>query len=275
MNNDLFYRRYGSWAVIAGGSEGIGAEFASQLAHIGLNLVLVARRSELLKQSADAIRAEYLVEVRTFVLDLSRQGDVEYLIDQTADIEVGLLVCNVALSPIGRFLEVPRELHMQLIDLNCRTPAALSYAFGERMVERGRGAIIFLSSMGSFQGAELVGHYSASKAYLRVLAESLWIELRPLGVDVLVSCAGPVRTPTYLQDSPRHPRWLTVPEMDAAPVVSRTLRALGGGPVTIPGLINRVTQFLVSRLLSRRTAVLLTSAGTRAMYPQFKRRGRR
>lgn len=272
MKKDDFGERYGSWALIAGGSEGLGAEFARQLAHSGLNLVLVARRSELLNRIAASLHEEFLVEVRTFVLDLSEQPDVQYLIGHTADLDIGLLICNVALSPIGRYLDVPADVHMQLLDLNCRTPALLAHAFAERMIERGRGGIVFLSSMGSFHGAELVGHYSASKAYLRVLAESLWAELRPQGVDVIASCAGPVRTPTYLQDSPRHPRWLTVPEMDCTPVVSETLRAIGRKPVVVPGLVNKITSFLVTRLLPRRTAVGLTSAGTRAMYPQFKRR---
>jgi len=272
VKTDDFGDRYGSWALIAGGSEGLGAEFARQLAHAGLNLILVARRSELLNRTAEGLHEEFLVEVRTFVLDLSEQADVQHLIDHTVDLDVGLLVCNVALSPIGRYLDVPLSVHTQLLNLNCRTPSLLAHAFGERMIERGRGGIVFLSSMGSFHGAELVGHYSASKAYLRVLAESLWAELRPQGVDVIASCAGPVRTPTYLQDSPRHPRWLTVPEMDCAPVVSQTLDALGRKPVVVPGLVNKITGFLVGHLLSRRVAIELTSAGTRAMYPQFKRR---
>lgn len=269
VKNDNFRARYGSWAVIAGGSEGIGAEFAGQLAALGLNLLLVARRKDLLENFAQDLAKRYLVEVRTAILDLSSRSDVETLTELSSGLDVGLLVCNSALSPIGRYLEVPMDLHLQLLDLNCRMPAMLSRAIGEQMVDRRRGGIIFVSSMGSFQGAELVAHYAASKAYLRVLAEGMWTELRPWGVDVIASCAGPVRTPTYLQDRPRHPRWLAVPEMECEPVVRQTLRALGHRPVVIPGMVNRISTWFVSRFLSKRTAIALTSAGTRAIYPQF------
>ncbi len=274
VKDDNFRARYGSWAVVAGGSEGIGAEFAGQLAGLGLNLLLAARRKDLLENFARDLATRYLIEVRTAILDLSSRADVETLIQLSRGLDVGLLVCNSALSPIGRYLEVPMQLHLQLLDLNCRMPAMLSRAIGEQMADRRRGGIILVSSMGSFQGAELVAHYSASKSYLRVLAEGMWAELRPRGVDVIASCAGPVRTPTYLQDRPRHPRWLAVPEMDCAPVVRQTLRALGRKPVIVPGTINRIAAWLVTRLFSKRTAIALTSAGTRAMYPQFARQAR-
>lgn len=140
------------------------------------------------------------------------------------------------------------------------------------MVARGRGGIIFLSSMASFQGTALTAHYAASKAYLRVLAEGLWAELRPRGVDVLACCAGIVRTPTFLREKPRSPRWLAVPVMESAQVVAEALRALGRRPTVIPGGVNRVSSWVVQRLLPRKAAISLVSAGTRAMYPTAAKR---
>ena len=67
---------------------------------------------------------------------------------------------------------------------------------------RGRGGVILLSSMASNQGSALVAHYAATKAYLRVLAEGLWAEWRPRGVDVLACCPGLVQTPTFVRGEP-------------------------------------------------------------------------
>jgi short-subunit dehydrogenase len=134
------------------------------------------------------------------------------------------------------------------------------------MVARGRGGIVLLSSMASLQGGALVAHYAATKAYLRVLAEGLWEELRPAGVDVVACCAGRVRTPTWKRSGPRAATLLAPPVMEAEPVVEATLAALGRQPVVIPGRLNRLAALATSRLLPRPTAVALVSAATRRMY---------
>ncbi|HVP18065.1 MAG TPA: hypothetical protein VMU36_03655, partial [Spirochaetia bacterium] len=76
-----------------------------------------------------------------------------------------------------------------------------------------------------------------------------------------------VRTPTLFDGHPVHPGSLASPLMDCAPVVRETLAALGRRPVVIPGRANRISSWIVQRLLSRGAAISLASAGTRAMYP--------
>jgi len=270
-----YVARYGPWALVAGASDGIGAEFARQLAERGLNLLLVARRGDLLETVAGELEKRFPIRALSLPLDLSTPEGVASLQRQTAETDVGLFVSNAALSPIGEFLDHPPSTHERLVDLNCRTPALLAWALAHRMIARGHGGIIFLSSMAAFQGTALTAHYAASKAYLRVLAEGLWEELRPRGIDVLACCPGLVRTPTLLRESPRYPRWLTVPVMDCDQVVSETLRALGRRPTVIPGRANRVSSWIVQRLLSRTAAITLASAGTRAMYPAAAKRSAR
>ena len=94
--------------------------------------------------------------------------------------------------------------------------------------------------MAGFQGTGHVVHYAASKAYVRVLAEGLWDELRDKGVHVLACCPGLVSSPTFLRGDPVRPRWLASPLMDCAPVVGQTLWALGRKPVIVPGTSNKV-----------------------------------
>jgi hypothetical protein len=127
------------------------------------------------------------------------------------------------------------------------------------MATRGRGAIVLMSSMAGFQGSPRIATYAASKAFNTILGEGLWRELRPRGVDVLVSCAGAIRTPGYLKtvakDAPG--------TLDPAVVAMRTLDALGHGPTVVPGAANQVARFVLGRILSRRAAVALMASSTR------------
>ncbi len=266
MKDADFHARYGPWAVVAGGSDGLGAEFARQLAGRGLSLVLVARRTEPLTALASEIASRFAVETVPLSLDLADPRGLGALVEETERLDVGLLVCNGALSLIGPYLREAPSVHERLIDLNCRAPALLSLAFGARMQARGRGGIILVSSMAGFRGTALVSHYAASKAYVRVLAEGLWDELRPSGVDVLACCAGLTETPTFRSGSPRRPGWLALPVMGCESAVRQTLGALGRGPEIVPGRANRLASRLAA-LLPRRAGIALSGAGTRAMYP--------
>jgi short-subunit dehydrogenase len=263
-------RRYGPWALIVGASDGIGAAFAEELAARGLDLVLVARRAGPLEELAGRLRATHGVRVRTWPLDAGTAEGRTAIAG--AEEDIGLLVCNAALAPIAPFLELTPAQLDGMLDLNCRAAAHLVSAYGPRMVARGSGGIVLLSSMASNQGSALVAHYAATKAYLRVLAEGLWVELGAHGVDVLACCPGQVDTPTYAGTSPAPAGRLVPPPMRPADVVRETLAALGKGPVVIPGWRNRLVVSLATRLMPRRRMVRLASARTRAMYPTGSRR---
>ena len=252
------------WALVVGASDGIGAAFAEELAGRGSNLVLMARRGALLDELAQRLRAKYGVQTRTVIQDAATPGGIAAIASAPED--VGLIVCNAALGPIGPFLELTAAQLDAMLDLNCRSAAHLAHAFGARFAAHGRGGIVLLSSMAGDQGSALVAHYAATKAYLRVLAEGLWAELRPHGVDVLASCPGLVQTPTYEHTRPVSTGRLLPAPMRPRDVARETLAALGKGPVIIPGRRNRLLAS-AARLLPRRRVVTLASARTRTMYP--------
>lgn len=262
-----FAERYGPWALIAGASEGLGAAFCRQLAARGLNVALVARREGPLEALAAELRAAHAVDTRCFALDLAKREDLEALARGTEALDVGLLVMNAALAPIGEFLERGADEHRALLALNCGAALALSHAFGQRFVARGKGGVVFMSSLASLQGTALTAHYSASKAYLRVLAEGLWEELGPKGVDVTCCLAGPTDTPTWERGGARPVGLFQLPRVQPADdVVAATLRALGKTPVVVPSAMNRAVDFLMRRVLPTPLAVRLVSGTTRKMY---------
>jgi uncharacterized protein len=252
--------RYGPWAIVAGASEGLGEAFAHGLAEAGLNLVLVARRETLLAAVAAELGAKYSVEARPIPLDLGSPEAASRIASETRDLDVGLLVYNAAYAPTGGFLAVTPEEHRVVLSVNCYTPALLCHEFGQRMVARGRGGLLLMSSLAGLHGSPGISHYAATKAYDLILAEGLWAELRGRGVDVLACCAGATLTPGY-RSSPAPPRRFAPPVMQPDAVVREALCALGRGPCIIPGRWNRIASFLLG-LLPRRRAVLLMSEST-------------
>jgi short-subunit dehydrogenase len=173
MSGRSLRERFGRWALVAGGSEGIGAAFARALAADGLSLLLVAEKAEPLESVARELAREG-VEVRALVADLGTHEGLVAVEAAARSIELGVLVCNAAVVPTGPFLERPLEEHLRALEVNCRAPMWLVHRLAPAMVARGRGAIVLMSSMAGRQGSALFSSYAASKAFDLVLAESLW-----------------------------------------------------------------------------------------------------
>jgi len=260
---DAFAKRYGPWALVAGASEGIGAAFARELARRGLDLVLVARRSEGLEAAKREIAGIAAVRVRCISLDLARADAAAVLERDLADLDLGIVVYNAAIAPAGGFLEIPLDDQLAAIDANVRGPLALAHGFGRRMAARGAGGIVLMSSLTAFQGSPFVATYGATKSFLLTLAEGLWFELAPHGVDVLAVCAGATRTPRYLKRAQRR----APGELEPDAVAREALAALGHGPLVIPGRVNRFASQLMRRLLPRRATIRIMGAQTRHLTP--------
>ena len=255
-------QRYGPWALVAGGSAGLGEAFARRLAREGISLLLVGRRPEALARLAAELRAAHGVEARGVAADLADPGLLEAARSAAAGLEVGLLVYNAAHSVIGPFLERPLEEQLRVLEVNCRGPLLLSHWLGAEMARRGRGGIVLMTSLAGSQGNPWLASYAASKAFNLVLAEGLWDELRASGVDVVACRAGATRTPGFLASRPRR----ETPLMEPAAVVEAALSALGRRPSVVPGALNKVAAFAFARLLPRRAAIRVMGRATRRLY---------
>jgi uncharacterized protein len=253
-----FREKYGPVAVVAGASEGLGAAFAEALAARGVDLVLLARRAPVLSALGDRLSSAYGVAVRPVPCDLADPSFVDALRDAVADREVGLGVYNAAYSFVAPLLDRPLEDSLRVVDVNVRGPLRFVHVLAPAMRKRRRGGFVLMSSLAGFQGAPKIGAYASSKAFNIVLGESLAAELRPEGIDVLVSCPGAIRTPNYAQaarkDAPG--------TLDAQIVAERTLEALGRRSLVIPGAVNKLATFVMRRLLSRAVAVALMGKNT-------------
>jgi short-subunit dehydrogenase len=259
-----FADRYGPWAVVAGASEGLGAAYARALAGRGLNLILVARRKALVDQLAGDLRATHPVEVLVLDGDLGQQRFLDGLAEACSALEIGLVVYNAAYAPIGEFASLPLDDLLRVVAVNIGAPVALVRGLLPGMTDRGRGGVVLMTSLAGNQGSPYIATYAASKAFNRVLAEGLWYELKDKGVDVVACCAGAVRTPGYSgaaagKDAPG--------TLDPEEVVEQALRALGRGPVVIPGRVNRLAGAFMTRVLPRRRAISIMAGNTADLAP--------
>jgi short-subunit dehydrogenase len=222
--------KYGPWALIPGGSEGIGPCLAEQLAKAGINCVLLARKQGPLVEAATDIRDRYGVEVRTLALDLTAPDMLERVRAVTDDIDVGLLAYNAGASlRTGPFIDWELDDVLQVIRLNVIGQTVLSHHFGRKMAERGHGGIILMGSLAGVAGSPSVVTYSGAKAYSQIFSEGLWWELKQKGVDVLHVVVGKTDTPAMARLGIDHGE-----EGDAPSVVAEVaLSNLGNGPVAV------------------------------------------
>lgn len=261
-----FADRYGKWAIVAGASEGLGAEYARQLASRGVHLVLIARRKELLQSLAAQLSARYGTRTKLLDLDLSAPDAAERIVQKTMDLDLGLLVYNAAYSAVGPFLDRSMDEHMREVHTNIHSPLKLVYLLSQRFHTRGRGGILLMASLSAFQGSPYISTYAATKAFNIVLAESLWEEWRIRNVDVLVCISGAVKTPNYVSSQTRTTRGLGDRTLSPEQCVEEALAALGKQPYIIPGRMNRVASFVMRYLVPRTLAIKFMGRTLREMY---------
>src|SRR5258708_5061655 len=153
-----FAERYGPWAAVTGAGQGIGAAFAADLLGRGVSVVLIDRDGGLLEARAKELdgAASSGVSVRTAVVDLAAGGGAARVLAEVADLDLGLLVNNAALSFEGPLLEQGIDAALTQVQVNCVVPLTLMHALLPRLVTRGRGGIVLLSSLSAMRGAPLV-----------------------------------------------------------------------------------------------------------------------
>ncbi len=246
-----FRQKYGPWALITGGSAGIGEAFAWILAERGINLILVARNHERLEQKAADIQAQNpAIQIRTQAADLSVSGTVAALIQFNNDLEIGLVIPNAAMETNGAFLKNNFDDEARLIQLNITAPAQLAHHYGRLMSQRGHGGILFVSSIAGYGPTPYLANYGASKAYIISLGESLHYELKKLNVDVLVLSPGLTDTP-FATNSTIDWDQIGAPYMDADTTALIGLKAFGRKSSIIPGRINWLVIFVRKYFLTR------------------------
>jgi uncharacterized protein len=248
----------GEVALITGASSGIGAAIARALSRRGAECILVARREDRLAQlkaelEAGGGRATVIVE------DLADPASPQRLYDEVRrrGLEVSILVNNAGFGAYGRVLTQTPERLGQMLQLNLVSLTMLTRLFAADMVQRRRGRVLQVSSIGAYQPSPYYAVYSATKTYVLYASEALNWELRGTGVTVTTLCPG--LTATEFHEVAEHikPRVMDRVTMSAASVAEIGLRAMEKGKaVATPGLVNLLAAWSI-KLIPRSWATAL------------------
>lgn len=181
-------------ALVTGASSGIGESFARLLAARGTDLVIVARRADLLDGLARELVERYRVAVEVMAADLTdprQRGEVERRLREEP---VELLVNNAGYGAFGAFAELDLDDQLREIELNVTALVRLTHAALPGMLRRGRGGVLNVASMAGFAPSPGSATYGATKAYVASFSESLHAEVIGKGVNVTALCPGFTRT---------------------------------------------------------------------------------
>jgi uncharacterized protein len=262
-----FKECYGTWALVAGAAEGLGESFTEALAKKGMNLVMVDLNATVLHKLAERIKINYNVMIREISLDLSENDAWMKCMKAIHDLDCRMLIYIPAYSRVQEFLSnSPGELD-KYIDLNSRTPIHLVHCFISSLKDREPAGIILMSSLAGLIGPPYLAPYAATKAFNVLLAESLHSEMREKNIDISVCCAGQTSTPAYWSSNPAEgSKW--PPVMSSDKIADYALKNLGKKTLLIPGWQNRISYFLLTRILSRTFAGKIVNKAMRKTYPK-------
>lgn len=240
----------GKTAVITGASSGIGLAYAHEFAKRGANLVLVARRGDVLKKIAADIKANFDVQIDVIELDLARIDSGQKLMDALSQLKLhaDILVNNAGFGTNNRVAKEDRKKIQQEILLNVGTLVDLSAAVLPGMLSRDFGVIVNIGSTASFQPVPGMAVYAATKAFVRSFTEALWGETVGTNIRVLTVNPGATATEFFAEGFKVSPTSGLAPVSDVVKATFKALDAKKSKPSVIVGGRNsfmaRATRFL-------------------------------
>jgi len=241
----------GKWALVTGGSSGLGVDFARELAERGMNLVLVARREQRLQEVSGELVQDFGVETRVLTADLAAERAAEALYEQVSalGIQVDVLINNAGFGVYGQFLEEDWPEQRAMLNLNINTLTGLTRLFSREMQSRGFGYVLLVASTGAYQPTPHYAAYSASKSYVLSFGEALNFELKDSPVSVTVLSPGVTRTEFHeVSGQGRDNLYVRLTTMESERVARIGIEAmLKGKPSMVPGILNKLTAWFAQR----------------------------
>jgi short-subunit dehydrogenase len=231
------------YALITGGSSGIGYELAKCFAEDGYNLILVARTAEDLQQRATELTQQYNVQVTPIAKDLFQPNAAQELYDEVKrqGITVNALVNDAGQGQFGLFVEQDISRLTEIIQLNVLSLTVLTHLFMKDMVARNEGKILQLASIASELPGPWQAVYHATKAYVLQLTESLIRELKDTGVTLTALQPGATDTDFFNKADMTDSKILDTKLSDPAKVAKDGYQALmKGDDKIVSGLKNKI-----------------------------------
>lgn len=176
--------------MITGAASGLGLEFCRLLAQESYEIILVDKDASGLEKASKELRGNYHIQIENFCMDLSHQGAGRELFEAVQMLDIDILINNAGFGVYGYFTETPWEVEEAMLQLHVLTLTQLTKLMVQKMVQRGRGQILNVSSLAALQPGPLMNIYYASKAYIYSFSRALNNELKGTGVSVTVLLPG-------------------------------------------------------------------------------------
>jgi short-subunit dehydrogenase len=221
------------WALVTGATAGIGESFTRLLAAKGFDLVLVARDEARLQERAVGLKENFGAESVIIVADLATEAGCAKVEDYIRVNEIEVLINNAGFGINKAFTRSDLAKEEEVLKVLVRTPMRLMHVALPAMKERNSGVVINVSSVASYIAG---GAYSASKAYLTVLSESLSTELSATNIKVSALCPGFTRTEFHQRGRMKMAGLPNFMWLNSDVLVAKAWKdAISGKPVSIPG----------------------------------------
>lgn len=251
-----------NYALITGASSGIGLELADIMAQKGHNLVLAARREDILIEKKTAWEQQFGIKVETCGIDLSLPGQAQQLYNfcQSRGLEVNILVNNAGFGDFGKFTIEKLDTYRQMLQLNVTTLTELTALFLDGMKQRNTGHIMNVASLAAFLPGPNFAVYAATKAYVMHFTEALNFELRGSGVTATVLCPGITKTGFVSRAGMGNAALANSGLMNARSVAEIGFKAMMSGKLNVvPGIKNRISALASMTTPSREVLLRIAS----------------
>jgi short-subunit dehydrogenase len=256
--------KYGPWACVAGAGEGLGKAFSEGLAKRGFNLILIDHKVDLLDSLKISLESSYQVEVICLHLDLAEKNSVETILETINNQQCRLLIYNAAYGPVKPFLSNTSAEIDRYLNVNIVTQLHLIHQFINSFQAQSAG-VLMVSSLAGFRGTQFVIPYAATKSFIWNMAEGLHYEFKKTNLDFSVCVPGATDTPNFRSTNPRKNLFAPTSQNPSL-VAEEALNQFGKKLFIIPGTSNKISHFVLNRLLPRRIASGIHNATMKKMY---------
>lgn len=232
-------------ALITGASSGIGEAFALKFAQLGYDLIITGRRKDLLANIATKLRSTYNISVEALTVELTDDEALEKLANKIKETKnLHILVNNAGFGSHSFFFDSDYQDHVNMVKVHILAPMRLIYAALPGMIQRNEGILINVASLGGKTPSPKSATYNASKSFLQIFSESIYLENIHSNIKMQILCPGFTKThfhenvnlDAFAQRNKGIIRWMS-PEQ----VVNISLKNLKRGKlICIPGFWNKV-----------------------------------
>lgn len=246
-----------NYTLITGASSGIGKALATECADRGMNLYLISLPNDGLDQFVGMLEKKYGIQVQYITLDLTRSDAPKIVFDyaKNMNFHVDVLFNNAGIGHVGNFHEMKPEDVKVMIDLNLRALSNMTLLFLKKMIERKKGHIVNVSSLGAYMPVAFKSVYLASKSYVYYFTAALRQEYKTSGIKFSVLMPGAVATSDHVKKRVDGSGFLgKLSVLSPEEVAKYTLNKMEKGKFAImPGQVTRsifqVSKFLPSGVL--------------------------